>query len=60
VEDGYFPPFLFLSLGCWLVLLLVFVGFAIYLSRLPDDAIRRYKAKAIENKRRLGIKIYRF
>lgn len=60
MEDAYFPAFLYLSLGCWLLLLLVFVGFAIYLSRLPDDRIRGYKAKAIENKRRLGIKIYRF
>jgi len=56
----YFPSFLYLSLGCWLFLFLFFIGFCIYLVRLPDDHIRRYRAKAIENKRRLGIKIFKF
>ncbi|MDJ0766470.1 MAG: hypothetical protein QNJ97_26075 [Myxococcota bacterium] len=54
------PAFLFLSIGFWLVLLIFFVGFSIYLSRLPDDKILDYKAQAIETKRRLGIKIYKF
>jgi hypothetical protein len=54
------PDFLYLSLGCWLVLFFFFIGFLIYLHRLPDDKILDYKAKAIENKRRLGIKIYKF
>lgn len=60
MTGDYFPPFLYLSLGCWALLLLVFIGFALYLRRLPDDRIRKYKAKAIENKRRLGIKVYKF
>ncbi len=60
MESGYFPPFLYLSLGCWLLLLVVFAVFAVRLSRQPDDHILNYRAKAIENKRRLGIKIFRF
>ena len=60
MTDSYFPTFLYLSLGGWIFLFLVFVAFSIYLSRVPDDKIKDYKAKAIENKRRLGIKIYRF
>jgi hypothetical protein len=57
---GYIPAFLFLSLGAWLFLLIVFIAFFIYLVRLPDDEILRIKAQALENKRRLNIKIYRF
>ena len=57
---AYFPAFLYLSLGFWLVLFVFFVGFFVYLLRLPDDKVLEYKAKAIENKKRLGIKIYRF
>jgi hypothetical protein len=60
MDGGYFPAFLYLSLGCWLLLLLVFIGFAIYLWRQPDEKILEYRAAAIENKRRLGIKVYRF
>jgi hypothetical protein len=60
MDSSYFPAFLYLSLGYWILLLAVFFGFAVYLKRLPDDRIHDYKAKAIENKRRLGIKIYKF
>lgn len=56
----YFPAFLYLSLGAWLVLLVIFAAFFVYLLKLPDDKILDYKAKAIENKKRLGIKIYKF
>jgi hypothetical protein len=56
----YFPAFLYLSLGFWLFLFLAFIAFCIYLSRLPDDKIMDYKAKAIENKKRLSIKVYKF
>ena len=54
------PPFLYVSLGTWLTLLILFVAFSIYLFRLPDDRILRYKAKAIETKKSLGIKIFKF
>ncbi len=54
------PPFLLTSLGAWLFMFLFFIGFSVYLHRLPDDEILRQNAKAIENKRRLGIRIYRF
>jgi hypothetical protein len=56
----YFPAFLYLSLGVWVFLLFMFVSFLVYLVRLPDDEILRIHAKAIENKRRLNIKIFRF
>ena len=58
--ENYFPAFLYLTLGAWLTLSLLLIGFSIYLIRLPDDEILRIHAKAIENKKRLGIKIYRF
>ncbi len=60
MDSGYFPAFLYLSLGFWFLLFFVFLGFCLYLKRLPDDRILQYKAKAIENKKRLGIKIYKF
>lgn len=60
MNASYFPGFLYLSLSFWIILLLVFLGFFIYLRRIPDDRILEYKAKAIENKRKLGIKIYKF
>jgi hypothetical protein len=60
MNSSYFPAFLYLSLSFWIILLLVFLGFCIYLRRIPDDRILEYKAKAIENKRKLGIKIYKF
>lgn len=56
----YIPAFLYLSLGAWFFLLMMFIAFFIYLLRLPDDEILRIHAKAIENKRRLNIKIFRF
>jgi len=59
MDRGYFPDFLYLSLGVWLFLLVVFLAFSIYLKRLPDEKIYEFKAKAIENKKRLGIKIYK-
>jgi hypothetical protein len=58
--DSYFPAFLYLTLGAWLGLLVLFICFFIYLVRLPDDEILRYNAKAIETKKRLGIKIFKF
>ena len=60
MDSGYFPAFLYLSLSVWFILLMVFWAFYKYLKRLPDDQIHEYRAKAIENKRRLGIKIYKF
>ena len=59
METSYFPSFLYLSLGFWLFLFIFFVCFCIYLAKIPDDKILEYKAKAIENKKRLGIKIYK-
>ncbi len=60
MNGDYFPPFLYFSLGAWLFLFVFFIAFCIYLARLPDDKILQYKAKAIENKKRLGIKIFKF
>ena len=54
------PAFLYLSLGVWLLLVVVFVVFAVWLRRVPDDEILRYEARAIENKRRHGIEVYKF
>lgn len=54
------PAFLFLSLGALALLLTLFVVFSLYVWRLPDDKVLDYEAQAIENKRRLGIKVYRF
>ena len=55
----FFPGFLKLDLIIWGLLIIVFVLFARYIRRLPGDAISKCKAKAIENKKRLGIKIYK-
>jgi hypothetical protein len=60
MNGDYFPPFLYFSLGAWLFLFVFFVAFCIYLWRLPDDRILYYKAKAIEMKKKLGIKIFKF
>ena len=60
METSYVPPFLYLSLGFWFFLFVFFVAFCFYLLRLPDDKILDYKAKAIENKKRLNIKTYKF
>jgi len=54
-----FPEFLKLDLTVWGLLIIVFVIFARYIHKLPADAIMKCKAKAIENKKRLGIKIYK-
>jgi hypothetical protein len=54
------PAFLCLTLGVWLLLLVAFVTFSLWLRRQPDDRILKSEAKAIENKRRLGIKVYKF
>ena len=54
-----FPEFLKLDLIIWGLLIIVFVLFARYIHKLPWDSISKCKAKAIENKKRLGIKIYR-
>ncbi|GEM_PF-1255709 len=54
-----FPEFLKLDLIIWGVLIIVFILFARYIHKLPGEAILKYKAKAIENKKRLGIKIYK-
>jgi len=59
MTEGYFPDFLYLSLGFWLFLFVFFIAFSIYLLRLPDDKILDYKAKAIENKKRLCIKVFK-
>ncbi|MBA7575330.1 hypothetical protein ES708_17154 [subsurface metagenome] len=54
-----FPEFLKLDLTIWGLLIIVFVLFTRYIYKLPGDAIMKCKAKAIENKKRLGIKIYK-
>lgn len=56
---SYFPFFLKLDLLIWGILILVFIFFSLYIYRLPIDAIKKCKAKSIENKKRLGIKIYK-
>jgi uncharacterized membrane protein YukC len=55
-----FPTFLKLDLIIWAVLIIIFVLFTRYISKLPAEAILKSNAKAIENKKRLGIKIYLF
>jgi len=54
-----FPEFLKLDLIIWGLLIIVFAMFARYIHKLPEDAISKCKAKAIENKKRLRIKIYK-
>lgn len=54
-----FPEFLKLDLIIWGLLIIIFVMFTRYIHKLPGDAIMKCKAKAIENKKRLGIKIYK-
>ena len=54
-----FPEFLKLDLIIWGLLIIVFVLFTRYIHKLPGDVILKCKAKAIENKKRLGIKIYK-
>jgi len=54
-----FPAFLKLDLIIWAILIVVFLLFTRYINKLPGEAIIKCKAKAIENKKRLGIKIYK-
>ena len=54
-----FPEFLKLDLIIWGLLIIIFVLFTRYIYKLPGEAILNCKAKAIENKKRLGIKIYK-
>lgn len=54
-----FPAFLKLDLIIWAILIVIFIVFTWYINKLPSDAIVKSKAKAIENKKRLGIKIYK-
>jgi len=54
-----FPEFLKLDLIIWGLLIIVFAMFARYIYKLPEDAISKCKAKAIEKKKKLGIKIYK-
>ncbi len=56
---SYFPFFLKLDLIIWGIFILVFFLFTIYIYRLPAETIKNCKAQAIENKERLGIKIYK-
>jgi len=56
----FFPAFLKLSLTVWGLLLLLFICFTVFINKLPVNTIEKYKAAAIENKKRLGIKIYKF
>lgn len=55
----FLPSFLRLDLIIWGILILFFVGFTIYIDRQPGDSINKTKALTIENKKRLGIKIFR-
>ena len=55
----FFPGFLKLDLIIWGLLIIIFILFARHIHKLPGDAISKCKAKAIENKKRLGIKIYK-
>ncbi len=54
-----FPSFLKLDLIVWGVLIIIFILFTNYIHKLPANAIDDCQAKAIENKKRLGIKIYK-
>ncbi len=54
-----FPGFLKLDLIIWALLIVFFVLFTWYISKLPADAIVKSKAQTIENKKRLEIKIYK-
>lgn len=53
------PAFLVLDLIVWAILILFFIGFTIYINHKPADFINKVKAKTVENKKILGIKIYR-
>ncbi len=53
------PAFLKLDLIIWGILIILFIGFTIYIYYKPAKYINKIKAQAIENKKHLGIKIYR-
>jgi hypothetical protein len=53
------PAFLKLDLIIWGILIILFIGFTIYIYQKPANYINKIKAQSIENKKRLGIKIYR-
>ena len=53
------PSFLILDLIIWAILILFFAAFTIYIYKKPSDYINKTKAITIENKKRLGIKIFR-
>ena len=53
------PSFLIFDLVVWAILIIFFVGFAVYIYKKPSDYINKTKAITIENKKGLGIKIFR-
>lgn len=55
----FIPSFLKLDLTIWGIFIVMFAIFAIYIYKLPDEKIEDYKAKTIEKKKELGIKIYK-
>jgi len=55
----YFPMFLKLGFTVLLILIVAFIVFSFYIYHQPDEYIDKIKAQAIENKKKLGIKIYR-
>jgi|LSQX01.3.fsa_nt_gb hypothetical protein len=59
MQTFLFPEFLKLDFIVWAILIVIFVLFTWYINSLPYDAINEVKAQAIENKKRLGIKIYK-
>lgn len=59
MQTFLFPEFLKLDLIIWTILIIIFAIFTWYIHNLPYDAIDKTKAQAIENKKRLGIKIYK-
>lgn len=54
-----FPEFIKLDLIIWAILIIIFALFTVYINKLPWDYINKSNAQAIENKKRLGIKIYK-
>lgn len=59
VHTSFFPAFLYLCLFMWLFLLAAVVFFALYMHRVPARRIDQYKVSTIENKKKLGIRIYK-
>ena len=53
------PSFLILDLIIWAILILFFVVFTINIHKKPSDYINKSKAITIENKKELGIRIFR-